>query len=127
MTDSGARQVRRLIVLAILALIIGIPGYLVSNYTSLVIVRNETGAEVNVSVFLSPQPVGAGTIAKDGSAWYIFNPHQDGDFAVSCRSATQPVARTEHVGYAPSGIVQIFRIALGPCGHVKSYSETTVL
>lgn len=127
MREEGARHVRRWIILVIMALVIGIPIYVISNDTALVIVKNDAGTDVNVSVFFGPQPVGAGTIEAGASTWYVFNPHQDGDFAVGCRTARQPILRTEHVGYAPNGFLETFRIALGPCGHVKRFTQDTLL
>jgi hypothetical protein len=125
MAGEARRRGRGWIVLVILLLIAALPVYALVSGTCLLTVKNETGADVEVTVFLGPQPVGAGAIASGGGTWYLFTPHlqQDADFAVGCRTVARPILRTAHVGYAPS-TARIFHIAIGPCGRIKSYSTS---
>ena len=125
MAGEGRHRGRGWIAFLILLLILALPVYALVSGTCLVTVKNETGADVDVTVFLGPQPVGAGPLADGESTWYLFTPHlqHDADFAVGCRTVTRPIVRTAHAGYLP-GTARIFHIAIGPCGRIKRFSTS---
>ena len=123
MAGETRHRGRGWITLPILALVVALPGYVLLTGTGLVIVTNDVGTDANVTVFHGPQPVGASRIAAGDSAWYVFMPHTGDDFAVGCRVDSLAENRIARVRYTP-GI--IFRITIGPCGHVERHSTGTL-
>jgi hypothetical protein len=117
----GRSMIGRIAVLLAVALLV-LAAYAYVEGTAIVIVENRIGADASVTVFTGPQPIGGSHIANGGSDWYIFTPHQDGDFAVGCRRDTDSAVRTAHAGHVPSG-AHIFRVTLSVCGKIAGYSE----
>jgi len=123
MAREGRHRGRGWITLLILALIAALPGYALLTGTGLVIVTNDVGTGANVTVFHGAQPVGAGRIAAGDSAWYLFTPHTEDDFAIGCRADSLAENRIARVRYTPA---RIFRITIGPCGRVERHSTSTL-
>lgn len=123
MAGEGRHRRGGWITLLILALIVALPGYALLTGTGLVIVTNEVGSDANVTVFHGAQPVGASRIAAGDSAWYIFTPHTEENFAIGCRVDSLAENRIAHVHYTRA---RVFRITIGPCGRIKRHGTSSL-
>lgn len=112
----------RAILVAIVFIAVGALAYAVFTGLSAVVVRNQIGAEANVTIFNGAQAVGSGRIADGGSDFFLFTAHSDGDIAITCRTNDQSATRTTHPGRVAVGQPAIYRITLGSCGRVTHYS-----
>ena len=124
MAGEGRPRRRHPVALAILALLVAIPAYLLLSGACLFIVTNDVGADANVTVFLGPQPVGASRVASGDDAWYVFTPHTQDDFVVGCRKDSLAGNQIARVHYATFATARIFRATLGPCGRVRAHSAS---
>jgi hypothetical protein len=113
----------RTVILIVVALVAALAVYSYVTGLSVVLVRNETGADAGITLFTGAQPIGSSTIPNHGSDFYSFTPHQAGSIAVTCRQASRSAANTLRVGRVRTATPTVFRVTLATCNRIARFEE----
>lgn len=114
---------RRILLIVLLLLVVGVPAYAYLNGVSMLVVRNESNADANVTIFIGAQPVGSSRIERGGSDFYLFAPHTGGRFTVSCRKDNQSTASTTRIGRVQTSTPAIYRLRLETCARIREVRQ----